>query len=200
VVLGLIVAKAGAEPFPDFLHRRIFEPLHMKHTLAFVNGQNTVPSRAYGHVRKDGTFVQADQSSTSATLGDGGIYSNVNDLAKWDDALRRNSLLTKNEMAAALAPIRLNGALPNWPGAPNDDNLAPGKPVSYGFGWFLDAYNGRPRMWHTGMTSGFRTVIQRFTDEDLSILILANRTDLDLAKLSLQIADLLDAREVVPRK
>ena len=76
----------------------------------------------------------------------------------------------------------------------------PGKPVSYGFGWFLDPYNGRPRMWHTGTTSGFRTVIQRFTDEDLSIIILANRTDLDVARLSLQVADLLDAREVVPRK
>jgi CubicO group peptidase (beta-lactamase class C family) len=201
VVLGLIVAKAGAEPFPDFLHRRIFEPLHMKHTLAFVNGQNTVPSRAYGYVRKDGAFVPADQSSTSATLGDGGIYSNVNDLAKWDEALRKNTLLSKSEMAAALAPTLLaNGALPNWPAERNEDNLAPGKPVSYGFGWFLDPYNGRPRMWHTGTTSGFRTVIQRFTDEDLSIIILANRTDLDVARLSLQIADLLDAREVVPRK
>ena len=53
VVLGLIVAKTGAEPFGDFLHRRIFEPLHMTHTLAFVNGQNTVPGRAYGISRKD---------------------------------------------------------------------------------------------------------------------------------------------------
>jgi CubicO group peptidase (beta-lactamase class C family) len=201
VVLGLVVAKKGAEPFGDFLHRRIFEPLRMKHTLAFVNGQNTVPGRAYGHVRKDGAFVQADQSSTSATLGDGGIYSNLNDLDKWDDALRKGTLLSKNEMAAALAPIRLaNGALPNWPTEHSEDNLAPGKPVSYGFGWFLDPYNGRPRMWHSGTTTGFRTVIQRFTDEDLTIIILANRTDLDVVKLSLQVADLLDAREVVPRK
>ncbi len=201
VVLGLIVAKLGAEPFGDVLHRRIFEPLHMKHTLAFVNGQNTVPNRAYGHARKDGGFVEADQSSTSATLGDGGIYSNATDLAKWDEALRKSTLLTKGEMAAALAPIRLaNGALPNWPDERNGDNLAPGKPVSYGFGWFLDPYNGRPRMWHTGSTTGFRTVIERFTDEGLTIIILANRTDLDVAKLALQVADKLDAREVVPRK
>jgi CubicO group peptidase (beta-lactamase class C family) len=201
VVLGLIVAKIGAEPFGDFLHRRIFEPLHMKHTLAFVNGLNAVPSRALGHSRKDGAFIQTDQSSTSATLGDGGIYSNVNDLSKWDEALRKNSLLSKSEMAPALAPIQLaNGALPNWPLEPNEDNLAPGKPVSYGFGWYLDPYKGRPRMWHSGSTIGFRTVIERFTDEDLTILILANRTDLDVSRLALQVADLLDAREVVPRK
>jgi hypothetical protein len=53
---------------------------------------------------------------------------------------------------------------------------------------------------HSGSTSGFRTVIQRFADEDLTILILANRSDLDVVKLSLQVAYLLDAREVVPRK
>ena len=202
VVLGLIVAKIGAEPFGDFLHRRIFEPLHMKHTLAFVNGQNSIPSRAFGHTRnQDGSFVQTDQSSTSATLGDGGIYSNVNDLAKWDEALRKNALLSKSEMSAALAPTLLaNGALPNWPAEPNEDNLAPGKPVSYGFGWYLDPYKGRARMWHIGSTIGFRSVIQRFTDEDLTVIILANRTDLDITKLTLQVADLLDAREVAPRK
>src|ERR1044072_7390274 len=52
VVLGLIVAQKGAEPFGDFLHRRIFEPLRMKHTLAFVNGQNSVSGRAYGEGRQ----------------------------------------------------------------------------------------------------------------------------------------------------
>jgi hypothetical protein len=55
-------------------------------------------------------------------------------------------------------------------------------------------------MWHGGSTSGFRTLIERFPDEDLTIIILANRTDLDLTKLAHQAADLLDAREVAPRK
>ena len=186
VLLGLIVAKRGFEPFPDFLKRYIFEPLRMKNTVAFVKGTNSVGSRAYGHVLRDGKFLEADQSSTSATLGDGGIYSNLDDLAKWDEALRRNTLISKNDFAAALAPTRLNnGTLPKTP---------------YGFGGYLDPYRGRPRIWHTGETLGFRTVIQRFLEEDLSIIILANRTDLDVAKMALQVADLMDAREVAPRK
>ena len=74
-----------------------------------------------------------------------------------------------------------------------------GKPVSYGFGWFLDPYKGRPRMWHSGSTWGFRTVIQRFPDEELTIIILSNRTDLDVTKMALQVADLMDAREVAPQ-
>jgi CubicO group peptidase (beta-lactamase class C family) len=200
VVLGLIVAKRGLEPYGDFLHRRIFEPLHMTHTLAFVNGQNSVPGRAYGYARKGEQFVDADQSATSATLGDGGIYSNLNDLAKWDEALRKNTLLSKTEFAPALISVLVNGALPTWPAQPGGDNLDPGKPVSYGFGWFLDPYKGRPRMWHSGSTSGFRTVIERFPDEELTILILSNRTDQDVTKMALQVADLMDAREVAPRK
>ena len=186
VLLGLIIAKRGFEPFPDFLKRYIFEPLRMKNTVAFVKGTNSVGSRAYGHVLREGKFLEADQSSTSATLGDGGIYSNLDDLAKWDEALRKNTLVSKNDFAAGLAPTRLsNGTLPKTP---------------YGFGWYLDPYRGRARIWHTGETLGFRTVIERFVEEDLSIIILANRTDLDVAKMALQVADLMDAREVAPRK
>ena len=190
VVLGLIVAKVSGKSFPEFLHDRIFAPLGMTQTLAFVNGTNTVPNRAYGHTRRQDTFVETDQSDTSATLGDGGIYSNLEDLARWDDALTKLTLIPAEEMKAALTPVTLaNGAAAYWPKEPNDDNLAPGKSVSYGFGWFLDPYHGRPRMWHTGTTTGFHTVIERFPEQRLSIVILSNRTDLDVAALALRAAD-----------
>jgi CubicO group peptidase (beta-lactamase class C family) len=190
VLLGLVVAKASGEPFGQFLEHRIFRPLHITNTLAFRNGANTVPNRAYGHSRKDGEFVQSDQSSTSATLGDGGVYSNLTDLAKWDAALQNHTLLSEKEMSAALTPVKLaGGADTKWPAAPGGDNLNPGKPVAYGFGWFLDPYQGRPHMWHSGSTQGFRTVIQRFPAEKLTVIILCNRTDLDAAALALRAAD-----------
>lgn len=176
-VLGLIVAKVSGEPFGKFLHDRIFEPLHMNDTLAYVNGENTVPHRAYGHAKRDGQFSETDQSSTSATLGDGGVYSNLVDLAKWDEALEKHTLLGADAMAAALVPVK-----PDHP---------PATPVSYGFGWFLDPYRGRARMWHTGSTIGFHTIIDRFTSDQVSIVILCNRTDLAVDKLALQVADVV---------
>jgi len=192
VVLGLIVAKASGEPFGEFLRERIFQPLHMSHTLAYVNGKNTVPNRAYGHTKEGDRFIETDQSSTSATLGDGGVYSNLEDLAKWDGALENHTLLSEAELRAALTPVKLNdGSEPHWPANPNDDNLRPGQPVSYGFGWFLDPYEGRPRMWHTGGTMGFRTVIERFTADKLTIVVLSNRTDLDPEKLALRTEQLV---------
>ena len=192
VVLGLIVAKVSGESFPEFLRNRIFTPLGMTRTLAFVKGANTIPDRAWGHTLREGRFVETDQSSTSATLGDGGVYSNLDDLARWDNALAHHTLLSEAGMRPALTPATLaGGASTRWPREPGGDNLAPGKPVSYGFGWFLDPYRDRARMWHTGTTTGFRTVIERFPGQKLTIVIQANRTDLDVAALALKAADRL---------
>jgi CubicO group peptidase (beta-lactamase class C family) len=191
VVLGLIVARASGVPFPQFLDDRIFQPLHMTSSLAYVKGKNTVANRAFGHAKEKDHFIESDQSATSATLGDGGVYSNLDDLAKWDAALDSQLLLSQEEIRPALLPVTLaDGSTPRWPQAPGDDNLNPGKPVAYGFGWFLDPYNARARTWHFGSTMGFRTAIERFTQEKLMIIILCNRTDLDPGKLALQVADL----------
>ena len=48
---------------------------------------------------------ETDQSPTSAVLGDGGIYSSIDDLAKWDRALREHTLLSEAEMQPALTPV-----------------------------------------------------------------------------------------------
>ena len=190
VLLGLIDAKVSGKPFDQVLRERIFEPLHMTETLAYVRGKNVVPNRAYGYEKLGSKFIEADQSATSATLGDGGIYSNLLDLAKWDAALETHRLLSEDKMGAALTPVKLSdGSEPHWPEEPGEDNLNPGAPVSYGFGWFLDSYKGRARMWHSGTTSGFRTAIERFRDERLTVIVLCNREDLDANKLALQASD-----------
>jgi CubicO group peptidase (beta-lactamase class C family) len=192
VVLGLIVEKVSGMLFGDFLQRRIFKPLNMGATLVYVKGKNTVPNRAFGHSKAGATFVGTDQSSTSATQGDGGVYSNLEDLAKWDHALANHVLLSDSEVAPALVPIRLaGGSETKWPATPGDDNLNPGKPVAYGFGWFLDPYAGRPRMWHSGSTRGFSTAIERFTADKLTIVVLCNRTDLNASRLAEQVAEAL---------
>jgi CubicO group peptidase (beta-lactamase class C family) len=192
VLLGLAVARVSGRPFAEFLHERIFARLRMDHTLAFEEGRSVVPARAFGHERTSDGFREADQSPTSSTLGDGGVYSNLEDLARWDEALRSSTLLSPGALRPALTPVRLaDGSLPRWPaGAAGADGLEPGRPVAYGFGWFLDPWRGRERQWHHGETRGFRSVIERFPGDDLSIVILANRDDLDLRSLALRVADL----------
>jgi CubicO group peptidase (beta-lactamase class C family) len=191
VVLGLVVAKVSGESFPEFLRDRIFKPLGMDHSLAYAKGTNEVPNRAYGHSVERSGIVETDQSSTSATLGDGTIYSNLEDLAKWDEALSRHTLLSEAEMQAGLTAFRLpDGSLPHWDSYPEDVDPLAGKPVSYGFGWFLDPYKGHPRMWHYGETVGFRSSIQRFPKDQLTVIVLSNRSDANAIELATQIADL----------
>jgi CubicO group peptidase (beta-lactamase class C family) len=192
VVLGLIVAKTSGMPYRDFLQKRIFDPAGMEHSVVYQKGENEISQRANGNSKDGGKLVETDQSSTSATLGDGGVYSNLSDMAKWDEALQKHTLLSAAEMAPALTPAKLaDGAETHWPRKPDDNNLAPGKPVSYGFGWFLDPLNGHPRMWHAGGTMGFRTVIERFTKDGLTIVILSNRADVNPGELSEKIAGLI---------
>jgi CubicO group peptidase (beta-lactamase class C family) len=191
VVLGLIVAKVSGMAYGEFLQRRIFGPLKMRDTLVYRKGQNTVLHRAYGHSRENGKLMETDQSPTAATLGDGGIYSNVADMGKWDDGLASHTLLSETEMEPALTPVKLpDGSLPHWPRDPSSGNSVKAF-VSYGFGWFLDPYQGHARNYHDGDTEGFRTTIQRFVDDHFTIVVLSNRSDLHPTELSLKTADLL---------
>lgn len=179
--LAMIVEKASGKAFGQFLHDRIFVPLKMTNTLAYEKGKNEVPHRAYGHTKDKDVWRETDQSPTSAVLGDGGIYSSLNDLAKWDRALREHTLLSEAEMVPALTPVQPTDGPPK---------SSDGATISYGFGWFLAPYKGHRRMAHDGSTIGFRTTIQRFPDDNLTIILLANWSDADPEELALKVADL----------
>jgi len=179
VVLGLIVEKVSGLSFPTFLRERIFAPLKMDNTVALVRGRTRVSDRAFGYTKEDGRWRFTDQSRTSATLGDGGVYSSLYDLTLWDEGLRRHLLLSEADMAPALIPVRVRGKGPVGPD---------GRPADYGFGWFLDGWQGHLRMWHYGETAGFRTAIQRFTADGLTVIVLANRSDVDAADMALKVA------------
>lgn len=177
VLLGLIVARASGLSFPEFLRTRIFQPLGMNATVAHVEGSDTVPGRSYGYSPRGGTFVQTDQSVTSATLGDGGIYTNVDDMQRWDQALYPGSTALVDAATLDLA------ATP--------PQLPAGATTEYGFGWFVDTYRGEKRWRHTGETSGFRNAIQRYPRRRLTVIVLTNRSSGEPGALAERIADRL---------
>ena len=183
VLLAMVVEKQSGMKFGDFLHQRIFTPLSMTGTIAYEKGRNEVTHRAYGHTRTTATWSETDQSSTSATLGDGGVYTSLDDLEKWDRALADHSLLTAKETEPALtAATAANSAPLQQP----DGSVA----SLYGFGWFLDPYRGHRRYSHYGETVGFRNAIQRFPDDHLTVIVLSNRAEVDAPALATSVADL----------
>jgi CubicO group peptidase (beta-lactamase class C family) len=167
-LLALIVGRASGSDFATFLRERIFRPLHMQNTVAFEEGISTVADRAYGYSLVNNTWTRTDQSLTSAVLGDGGIYSSIDDLAKWDAALYDDRLLRAESLRLAFTP------------ATKTDDPA----VQYGFGWRMTGES----LWHSGETMGFRNVIVRFPQHRLTVVVLTNRDDREPYFLALAIA------------
>lgn len=169
-LLALVVAKASGRGFAEFLRERIFVPLGMRDTVAYERGVSSVAHRAYGYSYENGRWQRTDQSPTSATLGDGGIYSSIDDLAKWDAALYDQRLLSDASRALAFAVH-----------TPTD---APD--VGYGYGWRITGET----LWHSGESMGFRNVIVRWPQRRLTVVVLSNRNDPEPYRMALKIGDL----------
>lgn len=160
-ILARIVEHTAKQSFPAFLKARIFRPLGMKNTVAHVEGADTVKHRAYGHSRTATGWKRNDQSATSAVLGDGGIYSNLIDLAKWIRAIDRCTLLDCDTLRESWTSAKLND----------------GTSTNYGFGWRLETRDGERVISHTGETRGFRNALLRYPDQRIVVILLTNRNE-----------------------
>ena len=170
VLLGLVVERASGISLPLYLRQHIFQPLHMDHTLMYVRGGPEVENRAYGYSEENGSWTRTDQSVTSATRGDGGIYSSVDDMAKWDAALYDDRLLSDASRKLAFSPhVKVTGE-------PYE--------ASYGYGWRITG----DTLWHSGESIGFRNVIVRWPKQHLTVILLSNRNEPEPYRTALAIA------------
>ncbi len=174
-LLALLAEKISGLTFAEFLKDRIFDPLEMKSSVAFEEGISELKNRAFGYAKNDSGYVFSDQSLTSAVLGDGGIYTSVEDMFKWDQALYSSRLIDKYLLNEAWTKAILND----------------GSVIDYGYGWYLDVYNNYQRIYHTGSTCGFSNVYMRIPQEELSIVVLINIRDIKAIEYGNKIADLI---------
>lgn len=174
-LLALVVERVSGMRFADFLRDRVFRPAGMNATVAFEDGVSTVARRAFGHTVKGDAVFRTDQSNTSAVLGDGGVYSSVDDLSHWIRALRTSVVLESAEFVRATTPVAFHD----------------GTMSDYGFGWFVDRFAGHRRFRHHGETTGFTNSIQLFPEDRLAIVILTNRSDSAPWKIAEEIATIL---------
>ena len=170
VLLGLVAERASGQGLASLLRQRIFAPLGMAHTLLYEAGRGPeVVNRAYGYSRAGARWVRTDQSPTSATRGDGGIYASVEDLARWDAALYDDRLLDAGSRRLAFTPhVRVTGE-------PYE--------AGYGYGWRITGET----LWHSGESIGFRNVIVRWPARRITVVLLTNRNDPEPYALALRI-------------
>jgi CubicO group peptidase (beta-lactamase class C family) len=156
-LLALIIERASKTTYPQFIHDHIFAPLHMDSSIVYENGRH-IPHRAMGYTR-DSTnhIIASDQSITSATKGDGGVYTSLSDYARWTTALQQNTFIP---LAATLRRLR-------FPIGPE---------TFYTAGWFIDLSSPQ-FLFHSGSTCGFATFVIQLPGDAWTITYFSNIAD-----------------------
>jgi CubicO group peptidase (beta-lactamase class C family) len=161
-LLGFIIESVTGKSYWDFVRTRIFAPLGMDKT-ADRDPQFVIRNRATGYEWENNRLVGRDYDLTDV-FSAGAIVSTVVDLAKWDAALRNESLLKKSSLEKMWTPFVLNN----------------GKTYPYGFGFNTADFRGHRLISHGGQTAGFAANISRFVDDDLTVIVLTNLGDIGL--------------------
>ncbi len=158
-LLSMIVERIEGRPLGQVLQARIFGPLGMNQT-RMTDPEAIIPHRASGYwVDKTGELINRRPTETSSTLGAGGILSSAHDLAKWDEALYGDQLLS----AESKATMWTAAVLPN------------GEDTGYAFGWSVRPYQGLTSQSHGGQVAGFVANFARYPEQEAAIIVFLNR-------------------------
>jgi CubicO group peptidase (beta-lactamase class C family) len=155
-LLATVVTIVSGRPFADFLKARIFDPLGMKHTVAYDASRPARHALVPGYLKQGGEFMRWEYPLL--TVGDGGIFSTLDDLFLWDQALNTERLVPTAALERAFAT-----------GTTND-----GTPLGYGFGWYANSCPGRRHVAHGGSLGAYNNYIIRYLDTQRTIIVLTN--------------------------
>jgi CubicO group peptidase (beta-lactamase class C family) len=163
VILAQIVEKVSGKPFSRFLRENIFLPLGMNSTLLYDESRPRVPNVATSYELSGGIYKEIDYTPFNAIYGEDNIYSTVEDMYKWDQALYTEKLVKSSTLKEAFTPGKLSD----------------GTEVHYGFGWQVGKFLGLGYVWHTGSWLGFHNCIMRFPDHRFTVVVLSNVSQLE---------------------
>lgn len=159
-LLEQIIEKASGQNFVTFIKANIFEPLEMTTSTIYEAGR-PIQNRAMGYARnKEGKLMFSDQSITSATKGDGCVYTSLDDYAKWYQAIVNNTLFnTENALK------KINHKIESTTN------------INYGLGWFNGYGSESTELYHTGSTCGFSNVVNIVPGKKFLMVYFSNIAD-----------------------
>lgn len=182
-LLSRIVERIEGKPLGEVLHSRIFAPLGMTST-RLADPEAIIPDRVSGYwVDKTGKLINRPPTETSSTLAAGGMVTSARDMARWDEALDGDALLSADSKREMWMPARLsNGETPR---------RLNGDEVEYGLGWVVSPQAGHPKQSHWGQVAGFTAHFARFPQQDLAVIIFLNRYQAGAGPMVEQIVETL---------
>jgi CubicO group peptidase (beta-lactamase class C family) len=161
-LLGYIVSKVSGKPYAEFLKETFFDPLNMNNTGVHYAGIK-LENEAKGYTKNNDKYEEAINWDMSWAGAAGALYSTVDDLLKWNQALYGGKVLNEKSLNAALTPVVLkNGEKP---------------PMQYGYGLGLNKYRGLDITSHSGGLHGFVTQLAYYPKEKVSVVMFSNTAE-----------------------
>ncbi len=151
ILLTYIIEKASGKNYGDYMKENIFDPLGMKNSGLYPSN-GILKNAAIGYTEANEGLIQAAYIDMTIPAGAGALYSTVEDLFLWDQALYTEKLVKKETIEKIMTVFLDN----------------------YAYGWMLTKYKEHKKFFHGGGIEGFNTVINRFTDDEICIIILKN--------------------------
>lgn len=151
ILLGHIIERASGQSYVAFLQEHIFQPLQMTDT-GYDNPRRILKHRAAGYSMRGETVINALYIDMSIPYSAGGLYSTVEDLYRWDQALYTEKLLTRKSLAMMFTPFKGN----------------------YGYGWYIAEQDGHRFISHSGWLDGFAASFGRYPEDRVTVIILSN--------------------------
>jgi CubicO group peptidase (beta-lactamase class C family) len=159
ILLGMIIEKAAGRPYAEFLKSNIFEQLGMTNS-GYDRASDIVKERASGYRIKDGHIANSDFIDMTIPYAAGGIYSTVEDMYLWNEALAQGGRL--------LSEDSLKQMFTEYPEATYQGQ-------HYGYGVVISRQKfGKLLYYHGGGVEGFSSSIQRYPNDRVSIVVLSN--------------------------
>lgn len=176
IVLGYIIETVSGQPYASFLQDNIFNPLQMINT-GYVDNRRLIALHAVGYSEP---AIEADDIDMSVPYAAGGLYSTVEDVFLWEQALYANKLISialQNEMLTPFISIPV-------------DRMQVSN-VSYGYGWRIGVRFDRRWMAHGGGIDGFATIFERYPDDKVAIIVLSNLESAGVGDIAMEIAQMI---------
>ncbi len=182
VLLGYIIEQVTGKSYEKVIDQYIFEPLEMKNS-GYDHPGTILKHRAAGYAQEGNRMHNAIYFEMDTPHAAGALYSTVEDLFLWDQALYTARLVSKKTLDTIFTK-----------------HVELGEEWGYGYGWFIGQLLKRNSVMHNGAISGFRSNLFRFPDEKILIVTLSNYEQVDTYRINTSLAAILFKEKYEPPK
>jgi CubicO group peptidase (beta-lactamase class C family) len=168
---SMIVERVSKQKFPDFLRDQVFRPLGMNNSIVRANVGQIIPNSSQGYVSAAGGFREAQD--LGASMGAGGIYTTIGDLAKWVANYEKQTVGPQGFFQQMTAR----------------NVLTSGDTSAYGLGLFVDRWKGLARVHHGGADVAHRSALIYFPALRTGVTVQSNNASVNAESYANQIIE-----------